>query len=148
MRKLVVVLMLVLTACGGGKKPDAVATNGPGRHKGIACAGFPDFVALPPDAVVETCHNGDPASFHVAGKIVFETNMTPNATIGFYRDKANQSGIPDGISNPSSDTAMYSANDTTAKRSIQVMADRQAAGGTNVSLEWSKENWDAAPKAN
>ena len=146
MRKIALVTMLVLAGCGGSKAPDPTPTTEPARHKGIACAGFPDFVALPPNAVVKTCQNGDATASQVIGKIVFESDMSLKDIVGFYKDKAGKSGLPDGISSSNPDNAVYSANDTTTKRSFQMSADRQAAGGIMVTVDWNRENWDAVPK--
>lgn len=149
MRTIVLAMTLALAACGGSEEtPKAGASSeAPAKHKGLACKGFPDFVALPQDASVSTCKNGDPAAARMAGMIVFETDMAPKDAIAFFRDQAHKSGLPDGLSSSNPDSPMYSANDTATKRSIQVTTERQAAGGTQVTLNWSKENWDAPEDA-
>ena len=151
MRKIVPVmtLALALSACSGSEEtPKAAASSEapPPRYKGLKCSGYPDFVALPPDATVGTCNNGDSSARRIAGTIVFQTEMAPKDAIAFYKDLAKKSGLADGISSSTTDSQLYSANDTVAKRSIQVTTERMAAGETQVTVEWGKENWDAAPK--
>jgi hypothetical protein len=140
-------LGLALAGCGGAKKGEEQAANhGPAKHKSPACTGFPDYIALTPDADVETCDSTDAGKAHVSGKIVFYTDEKPQAVVAFFRGKANGSGIPDGIVDNNPDSPMYSASDSTSGRSVTVTTSLQAEGGTEVTVDWAKENWDA-PKA-
>lgn len=149
MRMIVLAIMLALTACGGGDKtPDAAASTAPpAKHKGLTCTGFPDFVALPPDAEVTTCNNGNSKAAHLAGTIVFGTDMTPKDAAAFFKEKAGTSGLPEVASNSRPDASTYVANDPVTVRSIAVTTERRAAGGTKVTVNWGKENWDAPANA-
>ena len=131
------------------KAPDPAASELAAaiKHKGKNCTGFPDFVALPPDASVSTCDNGTAAAAHIIGKVVFDTDMAPKDAIAFVRDQARRSGLPEGVSGSNPDAPMYTANDTKTKRSIAVTSERLAVGGTRVTVSWGKENWDVPANA-
>ncbi len=146
MRLIAPILILALAACGGSeKKPDAAATEGPKRFKGIECKGFPDFVVMMEDAITKTCDMGDAKSSQFTGKLVYETELPAKQAVGLSREAALKVGIPDGITDLNSDAPMYSGNDTDGGRTVTVTTELQAAGGTLVTVEWLKINWDVAP---
>jgi hypothetical protein len=146
MRLIAPILILALAACGGSdKKPDAAASEGPKRFKGLDCKGFPDFVVMTEDAITKTCDIGDAKSSQFTGKIVYETELPAKQAVSLSRVAAYKLGIPDGITDLSSDAPMYSGNDTEGGRTVTVTTELQAAGGTLVTVEWLKINWDAPP---
>jgi hypothetical protein len=144
MRLIAPILILALAACGGSdKKPDPAASEGPKRFKGIKCKGFPDFVVMMEDAITKTCDMGDAKSSQFTGKIVYETELPAKQAVSLSRAAALKLGIPDGITDLNSDAPMYSGNDTEGGRTVTVTTELQVAGGTLVTVEWLKINWDA-----
>jgi hypothetical protein len=133
----------MLAGCGGG----ASAPSGEGAADAVAsapapvtCKSLPDFVAIADGATISLCTQGDTsgtssATKRTSGTVIFTVPKAPDAVLAWYRDKAKQAGMADGLVTSSS----YSAR--AVHRNVMVMVQAEGSG-TQVTLNWGV---DGAP---
>ncbi len=155
MRKVTVLCALALAACGrpegeSAKAPEAAAPSeaasaapSPSARPSAAlasdgevdCSGYPSFVALPKDVVVDGCFISQAGPGFGNGTLIFETPMSAEDTIAFYRGKARASGLTDS---PAPGPGGYAAQDG-AKRTIKVVTKPGQNGRVRVTLNWTQD---------
>lgn len=69
------------------------------------------------------------------GTLIFDTPMSAEDIVAFYRDKAKSSGLTNG---PSPGPAGYAAQDGT-KRTIKVTTKPGSGGKLRVTLNWTQD---------
>jgi hypothetical protein len=97
----------------------------------------PDFAAVYPGGVVEAPPTvaGGPAG--PGGLVTFTTDATPDAVIGFYKQRAEAAGLAPVMSLNRGDTVAYGAAEPANGAMVQVVATAVDKAPTSVQLTWS-----------
>lgn len=157
MRKVIVLSALALAACGSpegetAKAPEAASPSAAAatqtapsptakpsaslaRDGEVDCSGYPAYVALPSDVVIDGCFISQAGPGFGNGTLIYETPMSAEDIVAFYRGKARSSGLADG---PAPGPGGYAAQDG-AKRTIKVVTRPGQNGGVRVTLNWTQD---------
>lgn len=94
---------------------------------------LPDFVAIYPGAKVVSSVTGGGANGG-GGTLAFESDASPDAVIGFYKQKTARGGFRQNVDANDNGSLIYAA--TAGSKTIQVLASKDGAG-THAQVTWS-----------